>query len=114
MTLSVHVDHLRKDLALVVLHGTVDAATAPQVKAAIQPFVALDGVIVVLDLGDLAFIDSAGLGVLIGAQRRLRERDSELRLTRVPSHVQKLLHITALDQALPIHASDDDDDDEEE
>lgn len=108
MTLSVHVDHLRKDLALVSLDGTVDATTAPQVKEAIAPFLPVDGIIVVLDLDQLAFIDSAGLGVLIGAQRRLRERDSELRLTRVPSHVQKLLHITALDQALPIHSSDED------
>lgn len=106
MTLSLHVDHLRKDLALIALDGTVDASTVPDVKAAIDPFLAGDGIIVVLDLGSLAFIDSAGLGALIGAQRRLRERDSELRLTRVPSHVQKLLQITALDQALPIHASD--------
>jgi anti-sigma B factor antagonist len=108
MTLTVSVDTFRKDLALVSLDGSVDAASAPQVKEAIEPFLAGHGVIVVLDLGALSFIDSAGLGVLIGAQRRLRERDSELRLTRVPSHVQKLLHITALDQALPIHSSDDD------
>lgn len=112
MTLTIHVDHLRQDLALVSLDGTVDATTAPQVKEAISPFLPVDGIIVVLDLDQLAFIDSAGLGVLIGAQRRLRERDSELRLTRVPSHVEKLLHITALDQALPIHSSDGAEDEE--
>ncbi|MGI8937766.1 MAG: STAS domain-containing protein [Iamia sp.] len=106
MTLSLHIDHLRKDLALIGLDGTVDATSAPDVKAAIDPFLAGEGVIVILDMDDLSFIDSAGLGALIGTQRRLRERGSELRLTRVPSHVQKLLHITALDQALPIHASD--------
>ncbi len=112
MTLTVSVDTIRKDLALIALDGSVDTASAPQVKAAIEPFLPLDGAIVVLDLDALSFIDSAGLGVLIGAQRRLRERGSELRLTRVPSHVQKLLHITALDQALPIHHSEETDEEE--
>jgi len=113
MTLAVHVDDLRKDLALIALNGAVDATSAPQVKTAIEPFTERAGVIVVLDLHALTFIDSAGFGVLIGCQRRLRENDSELRLTRVPSHVQKLLQITALDQALPIHSAEDDDNDED-
>lgn len=109
MTLVVSVDQLRPDLALISLNGTVDASSATEVTQAIEPFLAGDGLIVVLDLAELSFIDSAGLGVLMSAQRRLRERTSELRLTRVPSHVQKLLHITALDQALPIHNPAEDD-----
>lgn len=117
MTLSIKVDDLRKDLVLVSLDGAVDAATAGEVKAALEPYIGRSGVIIVLDMDALSFIDSAGLGALIGAQRRLREVDSELRLTRVPSHVQKILRITALDQALPIHsvgADDDQDDDDED
>lgn len=107
MTLTITVDDLRPDLVVVALDGVVDAASAPEVKAALGPFTTRTGVIVVVDLSTLTFIDSAGLGALIGAQRRLRELDSELRLTRVPDHVQKILRITALDQALPIHPVDD-------
>jgi anti-sigma B factor antagonist len=110
MTLKITVDDLRPDLVLVALDGAVDAASAGEVKVALEPFTTRTGVIVVLDMGSLSFIDSAGLGALIGAQRRLRELDSELRLTRVPAHVEKILHITALDQALPIHSVEDDDD----
>lgn len=109
MPLSISVDDLRPDLVLITLTGAVDASSAAEVKATLEPFTARTGVIVVLDMADLAFIDSAGLGTLIGAQRRLRELKSELRLTRVPSHVEKILHITALDQALPIHSVEDDD-----
>ncbi|HXH59347.1 STAS domain-containing protein [Iamia sp.] len=105
MTLAVHVDDLRKDLVLISLDGAVDAATATQVKEALEPFATRPSVIVVLDFEALTFIDSAGLGTLIATQRHLREVGSELRLTRVPSHVQRLLQITALDQALPIHHS---------
>lgn len=112
MPLSISVDDLRPDLVLITLVGAVDAASAPEVKAALEPFTARTAVIVVIDMAELAFIDSAGLGTLIGAQRRLRELNSELRLTRVPSHVEKILHITALDQALPIHSVEDDDPDD--
>jgi anti-sigma B factor antagonist len=112
MPLSLSADELSPELVLISVDGTVDAATAPDLRAVIEPFSTRTGVIVVLDLGTLEFIDSAGLGALIGAQRRLREAEGELRLTRVPSHVQKLLRITALDQALPIHAPQDDDGDE--
>lgn len=113
MTLAVHVDELHQDLTLIALDGAFDASTAPQVKDAIDPYAQRAEVIVVLDLHSLSFIDSAGFGTLIGCQRRLRENDSELRLTRVPSHVEKLLHITALDQALPIHSSEESEDDDE-
>ncbi len=112
MTLSIKVDDLRKDLVLVSLDGAVDAASAGELKAALEPLIGRQSLIVVLDMAELSFIDSAGLGTLIGAQRRLRELDSELRLTRVPSHVQKILKITALDQALPIHSMQDDEDDD--
>lgn len=105
MTLAVHVDDLRPDLVLISLDGAVDAASASQVKSALEPFATRPSVIVVLDFEALSFIDSAGLGTLIAVQRRLREVGGELRLTRVPSHVQRLLQITALDQALPIHHS---------
>lgn len=116
MSLSIKVDDLRKDLVLVSLDGVVDAASAGELKAALEPLIGRRGLIVVLDMAALSFIDSAGLGTLIGVQRRLREIDAELRLTRVPSHVQKILKITALDQALPIHSvgADDEDDDLDE
>lgn len=110
MSLALSADELSPELVLISVDGTVDAATAPDLRAAIEPFSTRPGIIVVLDLGTLDFIDSAGLGALIGAQRRLREKGGELRLTRVPSHVQKLLRITALDQALPVHAPLGDDD----
>ena len=112
MALTVTVDDLRPELVLLTLSGAVDAATAPQVSAALEPFLLRTGTIIVLDLDDLLFIDSAGLGVLITIQRHLRSIDSELRLTRVPAHVENLLRITALDQALPVHAPATGDDEE--
>ena len=110
MTLKITVDDLRPDLVLIALDGAVDAASSGEVKAALEPFTTRKGVIVVLDMGSRALIDSAGRGARIGAQRRLRALDSARRLTRVPSHVEKILHITALDQALPIHSVEGDDD----
>ena len=110
MSLTIKVDDLRKDLVLVSLDGVVDAASAGELKAALEPLIGRQNLIVVLDMAALSFIDSAGLGTLIGAQRRLREVDSELRLTRVPSHVEKILKITALDKALPVHSVEEDDD----
>ena len=90
--------------------GELDAFTVAQFREALADIGGPTRLLI--DLSGVPFLDSAGLGALIGAQRRLRELDSELRLTRVPAHVEKILHITALDQALPIHSVEDDDDDD--
>jgi anti-sigma B factor antagonist len=57
---------------------------------------------VILDLGELRFIDSTGLGSLVGARKRVRESGGELVLTNTAQRIVKLLEITGLDAVFMI------------
>ncbi len=57
----------------------------------------------VLDLTAVNQIDSAGLGVLVGALKRLRARDGQLRLAAATGQVARVLHATGLDKVLPVY-----------
>jgi len=57
---------------------------------------------VIVDLGGVAFIDSSGLGVLVSALRRARERDGSVRIVCTRDNVLKIFRITGLDKVFPI------------
>jgi len=57
----------------------------------------------VLDLTAVDLIDPAGLGVLVGALKRLRAGDGQLRLAAARGDVVRLLHATGLDKVLPLY-----------
>ncbi len=82
----------------VVIEGRLDAAQA----ATAQAF--LDGVngSVVLDCTALEYMSSAGLGVLLKTQKRLKAASGELRLAGVNRHVQDIFRYSGFDQIFEI------------
>jgi len=81
---------------IVTAVGEVDVSTAPELRQRLreQP----EDAIVVVDLSDVTFLDSTGLGVLVAALKRVRESDSggELRLVVSRPQVAKVLEVTGL------------------
>lgn len=76
----------------IVVHGDIDVAGGPILEAALLRREG-EGVIVI-DLGDVYFIDSSGLRSLLGASRRARARGASVVLRRVGPEVLRLLEIT--------------------
>ena len=77
----------------VVVRGEIDIAGGPVLDAAIlerEPTAAE----VVIDLGNVSFIDSSGLRSLLGAARRARARDGRVVLRNVGPEIARLLEIT--------------------
>lgn len=86
---------------VVALSGEIDIVTAPAVRDALSEAAdqAVTGITV--DLGEVTFIDAAGLGVLAGAAYRTRHLPGGLRLAAVPARVLRLLAVTGLEAHLP-------------
>jgi anti-sigma B factor antagonist len=84
------------------LEGTCDLATAPELRAALQPLVPPDVQEVIVDVSQLEFIDSTGLGVILGSMRRLREGGGTLRIAGAAGTVRRVLEITDLDKVIPL------------
>jgi len=80
----------------VVVEGEVDVATAPQLREALHQELDKGATRLRIDLGEVGFIDSAGLGVLIGAVGRLRERGGRLVLRHLQPAPRKVIDITGL------------------
>ena len=57
---------------------------------------------VLLDLGNVQFLSSGGLGKLIGLNKCLREGGGRLTVANVPPRVRELLHVTRLDTVLDV------------
>ena len=82
----------------IVLTGRFDAAEAERAR---KVFLALTETTVV-DFAHLDYISSAGLGVLLAAQKHLSERGKALRLINVSGHIRDVLHFSGFDQIFEI------------
>lgn len=84
----------------VVLSGELDSTCAYTFDARLREVEERGPDFIVLDLRQLDFVDSAGVGRILAAHRRARQAERKLRLTRGSKTVQRVLAITALDQVL--------------
>mgnify|MGYP002621562143 FL=1 len=85
--------------------GEVDVYTAPKLRERLIEMVNAGDRHIVVDLGRVDFLDSTGLGVLVGVHRRLKARDGSLGLVCPHERLLKVFRITGLDKVFDIHAS---------
>jgi anti-sigma B factor antagonist len=83
-------------IATVALHGEVDVLTVDQVRIALTEAVAAHPHEIVVDLSDLAFVDSTGLGALIFGFQRARDAGIRFRLARPSRTVHQTLVLSGL------------------
>jgi len=97
-------DNLRDDRAVVTATGEIDLATSPALRTRLQDAIGRHRTVIV-DLSDVTFIDSTGLGVLIGGLRRVNEAGGEMRVVIADPRVLKIFEITGLTGLFSIHSS---------
>ncbi|HEX6872741.1 MAG TPA: STAS domain-containing protein [Micromonosporaceae bacterium] len=91
------------DHTVLEIGGEIDVYTAPKLRERLIDMVGAGEKRVVVDLGRVEFLDSTGLGVLVGAHRRLRAGDGSLRLVCPHERLLKIFRITGLDSVFDIH-----------
>ena len=94
--------------AVVRAVGDLDLTTAPRLREQVVKVVTSGNPRVVLDLQEVDFVDSTGLGVIVGLLKRTRSQGGDLRLVSTRRSLQKVLELTSLDLALPLARSVDD------
>ena len=89
--------------AIVAVSGDVDISTSPDLRTALAEVVAAGNRAIVVDLSAVRFVDSTGLGVLVGAYTAVRNAGGRLAVVNDHSAVLKVLSITALHDVLGVH-----------
>lgn len=87
------------------LSGQLDVATAPQFRQELQEAQYGGAIHVVLDLEALEFLDSFGLGVIIGGVKRARLQGTRFAVAAAPDPIRRIFEMTGVDAALGLAAS---------
>ena len=91
--------------AVLAVSGEVDVATAPRLREQLIELVNSGSNRIVVDLENVEFLDSTGLGVLVGALKRVRMSDGELALVCTAARILKVFEITGLTKVFPMRST---------
>jgi len=90
---------------VVSVGGEIDVYTAPKLRDKITELVAAGSHDLVVDLEAVEFLDSTGLGVLVGGLKKVRAHDGSLQLVCTQDRLLKIFRITGLAKVFAIHGS---------
>jgi anti-anti-sigma factor len=81
------------DTHVVEPQGEIDAATVPELEDALNELIAAGKRYVILDLGEVGFVDSKGVVAIIAARRRLADAGGELVTVSADPHIRRVIEI---------------------
>jgi anti-sigma B factor antagonist len=93
------------DATVVSVGGEIDVYTAPKLREQLIDLVAAGSYHLVVDMEQVEFLDSTGLGVLVGGLKRVRSHDGTLDLVCSQDRILKIFRITGLTKVFAIHDS---------
>lgn len=80
----------------VYISGELDLEVAAQMRAVMEPLVELSDRTLTLNLQELEYIDSTGIGILISVLKARHARNGAFTIEAVPAHIQKLFDMTGI------------------
>jgi anti-sigma B factor antagonist len=96
--------HYAKDgIEVIDVRGEIDICTAPRLRELLINLVSKGSCQLVVNLDKVGFLDSTGLGVLVGGLRRVRAHDGSLDLVCTQQPILKILEITGLTEVFGIY-----------
>ena len=104
--MDLKLDHHNEDrLTVVDVEGEIDVYTAPRLRELLIDLVNKSNYHLVVNMEKVEFLDSTGLGVLVGGLKRVRAHDGSLELVCTQERILKIFRITGLTKVFGIHDS---------
>ncbi len=98
--------HYSKDgIAVVNVEGEIDIYTAPRLRELLIDLAGTNSYQLIVNLDKVGFLDSTGLGVLVGGLKRVRAHDGSLDLVCTQERILKIFRITGLTKVFGIYQS---------
>ena len=106
MSLKISVRQV-ENVAVLDLSGRITLGEASgALRDAIKEVLAKDQTNILLNLADVTYIDSSGLGELVGGFATVNNRGGRLKLMNVQKRVHDLMHITKLYSVFEVHSDE--------
>jgi anti-sigma B factor antagonist len=103
-SVDLKLDHHNKDgIEIVDVEGEIDVYTAPRLRELLIDLVNNGRYQLVVNMEKVEFLDSTGLGVLVGGLKRVRAHDGSLDLVCTQERILKIFRITGLTKVFGIH-----------
>ncbi len=90
---------------IIEVGGEIDVYTAPKLREQLVSLVNAGSHHLIVDMEGVEFLDSTGLGVLVGGLKRVRAYDGSLKLVCTQERIVKIFRITGLTKVFPIYTS---------
>jgi anti-sigma B factor antagonist len=105
----VHPFHLESitagdDCAVLRIEGDIDAYAAPQLRDRVVDLAGNGTVHIIADLSGAGFLDSAGVGALVGSRKELRAGGGSLTLVASTGRILQTFRIAGLSDAFALHS----------
>lgn len=94
------VDTRDDGIGVVTPQGRLNMVSARRLKEVLSELVSSGTTRIVVDLGETTFLDSSGLGALVGGLKSARQAGGDLRIARVSPAVMTVFELTNLDRVL--------------
>ena len=88
---------------VIEVDGEIDVYTAPRLREAIVAAIESDHTRLIIDVEKVEFLDSTGLGVLVGALKKVRADGGTLDIVCTQERILKIFDITGLDKVFGLH-----------
>lgn len=103
--MDIQVKVLGDGIAILKLNGKLNMVSAPHLRQEIHSAVSAGNNRIAIDLADVDFIDSSGLGCLINGLKGARQAGGDLRISSPTEQVQLVLELTNIDRVLKAYQS---------
>jgi anti-sigma B factor antagonist len=105
MELTLKVDSADHGFTVIAVSGEIDVYTAPKLRERLIGLVEAGSYQLIVDMEGVEFLDSTGLGVLVGGLKRVRAHDGWIDLVCTQGRILRIFRITGLNKVFNIHDS---------
>ncbi len=88
------------------ISGYLDSSTFPQLQEHLNNLMKQGNLHYLLDLENLDYISSAGLGVLMGILREVREQDGDLKIVNMSEKIERVFYLLGFSRLMKVYASE--------
>jgi anti-sigma B factor antagonist len=103
--IQIHQVGARLDLSLITVSGYIDTTTCPEMAGVIQDLMRQKKVQIIVDLGRVTYISSAGWGVFVGEIKNIREQGGDLKFVRMVPEVAEVFEMLEFHKILNTYES---------